>query len=99
MAGSRGRRTHLAPVRLGLYSPAAQEVILELGSRASVALWFRGDCLFERDAGDWEDPTQGEVPLSLPAGESSLLFLVGRSHWGWGLRVAVDGSLPIEVRS
>lgn len=91
----RGRLTHVAPARLVLASPGPQRVTLELSSRAGVALIHRGQCVFSQDAERWEDPVEVELQLELETGPNPLLFLTGRSHWGWGLRVAVDGELVL----
>ena len=86
-----------AYLRAGVYSQAACEVVLELGSDDGVKLWLNGAAIHANDARRPTHLGDDKVKAHLNAGWNSVLVKVTQSagEWGLALRFTTPAGEPI----
>ena len=86
-----------AYLRTQLWSPQAQEVLLELGSDDGIKVWLNGDVIHANNVPRGCEPGQDKVKAKLRTGWNTLLLKVCNIGGGWGacarVRAADGGRL------
>lgn len=74
-------------------APAAQRLVLDMGSDDGMRMWCNGKLLVDLDVPRSLDPHADRVNLDLVAGKNHLLFEVAQGFGGWELQVTTAQSL------
>jgi len=74
-------------------APAAQKLVLDMGSDDGMRLWCNGKLLVDIDVPRGLDPHAHRVALDLVAGKNHLLFEIAQGQGGWDLQVTTSQAL------
>ena len=83
-----------------VHSPMEQPAEIRAGSNDSIKVWFNGRLLYDYmiPNGRWAIVDADIIPITLPAGESTVLVKVGETTGQWGLllRLTDTSGRPLE---
>ena len=94
LARGLGGVQRVAYLRTTITSETAQDVVLQLGSNDGCKVWWNGELIHELNVGRPLNPNQDRLPVSLKAGDNTLVMAIYQHGGDWGatarLRTADD---------
>lgn len=92
-----GGTERVAYLRTTLTSPAAQDVLLEVGTNDGCKVWWNGELLEALNIPRGFSPGQDQLPVSLKAGENTLLIAVYQhgGDWAAAARLRTKDGQPV----
>jgi HEAT repeat protein len=84
LARGLGGVQRVAYLRTTITSDAAKDAILEFGSNDGCKVWWNGELIHELNVGRPLNPNQDRLPVSLKAGENTLVCAIYQHGGDWG---------------
>ncbi|MCF6286147.1 MAG: HEAT repeat domain-containing protein [Candidatus Hydrogenedentes bacterium] len=98
LARALGGVQRMVYLRTTITSHAAQDVILEFGSNDGAKVWWNGQLIHQLNVGRPLNPGQDKLPVSLKAGDNTLVVAVYQHGGDWGMtgRLRTKDGKPVE---
>ncbi len=92
-----GGEERVAYLRTTLTSASAQDVILEIGTNDGCKVWWNGELIEALNTGRGFSPGQDQLPVSLKAGENTLMIAVYQhgGDWAAAARLRTKDGQPV----
>jgi len=98
LAKALGGVQRMVYLRTTITSATAQDVILEFGSNDGAKVWWNGELIHQLNVGRPLNPGQDKLPVSLKAGDNTLVVAVYQHGGDWGAtgRLRTKDGKPVE---